>query len=194
MLKIRRPLGRLIFNMGIAIPGKTVFLIETAPRWLGVLLESLDFQCNCLDAVPRYHSGYGLSQWETMLQGYVVSHGLRPWLEWCLCSSRKQQGPSISFSQKYHPAIRYNFTLVWIHNNVCHMIIYDTTQTAFFFFIVYHKSMRRQWMDNCDTNIFSVARQEMWLKLFMIGALLPLTDFSPSQVVEDNLFEATLSD
>ena len=32
MLKIRRPLGRLIFNMGIAIPGKTVFLIETAPK------------------------------------------------------------------------------------------------------------------------------------------------------------------
>ena len=31
MLKIRRHLGRLIFNMGIAIPGKTVFLIETAP-------------------------------------------------------------------------------------------------------------------------------------------------------------------
>ena len=31
MLKIRRPLGRLIFNMGIAIPGKTVFLcIEKA--------------------------------------------------------------------------------------------------------------------------------------------------------------------
>ena len=33
MLKIRRPLGRLIFNMGIAIPGKTVFLIETAPSF-----------------------------------------------------------------------------------------------------------------------------------------------------------------
>ena len=32
MLKIRRPLGRLIFNMGIAIPGKTVFLIETPPQ------------------------------------------------------------------------------------------------------------------------------------------------------------------
>ena len=31
MLKIRRPNDRLIFNMGIAIPGKTVFLIETAP-------------------------------------------------------------------------------------------------------------------------------------------------------------------
>ena len=37
MLKIRRPLGRLIFNMGIAIPGKTVFLIETAP-WLPLLI------------------------------------------------------------------------------------------------------------------------------------------------------------
>ena len=36
MLKIRRPLGRLIFNMGIAIPGKTVFLIETAPGPLSV--------------------------------------------------------------------------------------------------------------------------------------------------------------
>ena len=36
MLKIRRPLGRLIFNMGIAIPGKTVFLIETAP-WLHII-------------------------------------------------------------------------------------------------------------------------------------------------------------
>ena len=33
MLKIRRPLGRLIFNMGIAIPGKTVFLFEKAPRF-----------------------------------------------------------------------------------------------------------------------------------------------------------------
>ena len=38
MLKIRRPLGRLIFNMGIAIPGKTVFLIETAPCYLNMNL------------------------------------------------------------------------------------------------------------------------------------------------------------
>ena len=40
MLKIRRPLGRLIFNMGIAIPGKTVFLIETAP-WFLLLTDEL---------------------------------------------------------------------------------------------------------------------------------------------------------
>ena len=48
MLKIRRPLGRLIFNMGIAIPGKTVFLIETAPWvWFHIVLRLLldDLQC-----------------------------------------------------------------------------------------------------------------------------------------------------
>ena len=41
MLKIRRPLGRLIFNMGIATPGKTVFLIETAPWFSANLVKSL---------------------------------------------------------------------------------------------------------------------------------------------------------
>ena len=41
MLKIRRPLGRLIFNMGIAIPGKTVFLIETASRLLLIIMDHL---------------------------------------------------------------------------------------------------------------------------------------------------------
>ena len=40
MLKIRRPLGRLIFNMGIAIPGKTVFLIETAPSFFSGRIAS----------------------------------------------------------------------------------------------------------------------------------------------------------
>ena len=47
MLKIRRPLGRLIFNMGIAIPGKTVFLIETAP-W-----AILKRNCRHFDKVSR---------------------------------------------------------------------------------------------------------------------------------------------
>ena len=42
MLKIRRPLGRLIFNMGIAIPGKTVFLIETAPCMCNCIICNLD--------------------------------------------------------------------------------------------------------------------------------------------------------
>ena len=47
MLKIRRPLGRLIFNMGIAIPGKTVFLIETAPSmmlFLTIVIALLMFE------------------------------------------------------------------------------------------------------------------------------------------------------
>ena len=51
MLKIRRPLGRLIFNMGIAIPGKTVFLIETAPGYSNA-------QCtpsNILPTLPLYY-------------------------------------------------------------------------------------------------------------------------------------------
>ena len=56
MLKIRRPLGRLIFNMGIAIPGKTVFLIETAPCFSYQLphqvnVNSIDFD-SCW--TPRY--------------------------------------------------------------------------------------------------------------------------------------------
>ena len=53
MLKIRRPLGRLIFNMGIAIPGKTVFLIETAPSELLIKIQLFSFKkciwkCNCV--------------------------------------------------------------------------------------------------------------------------------------------------
>ena len=45
MLKIRRPLGRLIFNMGIAIPGKTVFLIETPPGYLHCTVNLLMLVC-----------------------------------------------------------------------------------------------------------------------------------------------------
>ena len=48
MLKIRRPLGRLIFNMGIATPGKTVFLIETAPRWAFRSRQFEIFGCHIL--------------------------------------------------------------------------------------------------------------------------------------------------
>ena len=42
-----RPLGRLIFNMGIAIPGKTVFLIETAPE-----VRLLPCRRHCLHQCP----------------------------------------------------------------------------------------------------------------------------------------------
>ena len=56
MLKIRRPLGRLIFNMGIATPGKTVFLIETAPclpvHFMIILYE---FILCCISLLRRVH-------------------------------------------------------------------------------------------------------------------------------------------
>ena len=73
MLKIRRPLGRLIVNMGIAIPGKTVFLIETAPR-TGILEASN--LCNMV----IHHST------TTIYDTYLLSMTLRPgesyMLEW----------------------------------------------------------------------------------------------------------------
>ena len=43
MLKIRRPLGRLIFNMGIAIPGKTVFAPPPAEASEIVQQGALDY-------------------------------------------------------------------------------------------------------------------------------------------------------
>ena len=56
MLKIRRPLGRLIFNMGIAIPGKTVFLIETAPCLFDELLNIVvNDLCNFKTIDYRYN-------------------------------------------------------------------------------------------------------------------------------------------
>ena len=61
MLKIRRPLGRLIFNMGIAIPGKTVFLIETAPSiiwmyWWLYQMASVKAWQNGLHVSKGWHS------------------------------------------------------------------------------------------------------------------------------------------
>ena len=56
MLKIRRPLGRLIFNMGIAIPGKTVFLIETAP-WSRCMSTRCPCPCNTPHTLQWRHNG-----------------------------------------------------------------------------------------------------------------------------------------
>ena len=56
MLKIRRPLGRLIFNMGIATPGKTVFLIETAP-WTLITLKQA-WQLDGVDCFNQLIAGF----------------------------------------------------------------------------------------------------------------------------------------
>ena len=60
MLKIRRPLGRLIFNMGIAIPGKTVFLIETAPCWPGAFTPAHQW-LRCWLRTHAFPAVYGLN-------------------------------------------------------------------------------------------------------------------------------------
>ena len=64
MLKIRRPLGRLIFNIGITIPCKTVFLIETAP-WTGGFWH---VHCTTLHELGRLHPRKSLhvaTSWDT---------------------------------------------------------------------------------------------------------------------------------
>ena len=71
MLKIRRPLGRLIFNMGIAIPGKTVFLIETAPRDFGLGLKGMAaFKCWGFLLKAPATTGLIAYEWDTYLLWY----------------------------------------------------------------------------------------------------------------------------
>ena len=56
--------------------------MSITPKALCYYLENLI----CLYAVWRgYHSGYGLSQWETTWQCNVVSHWLCPYSEWSMC-------------------------------------------------------------------------------------------------------------
>ena len=71
MLKIRRPLGHLIFNMGITIPGKTVFLIEMPPR----LSTEFDEVTCCI------HSNYSIQLivWRHNCAGFRLFH------DWVLC-------------------------------------------------------------------------------------------------------------
>ena len=79
MLKIRRPLGRLIFNMGIAIPGKTVFLIETAPWWL--LLDNRVCVYRSQDKGNTYTSIIALHLWGTKKK-FRHNYVLGPSLLW----------------------------------------------------------------------------------------------------------------
>ena len=83
MLKIRRPLGRLIFNMGIAIPGKTVFLIETAP-W-----APSQYPKRRLIVRSREFS----KPWDLYLElsdGSEIWQALRQLCYWCACHISKR--------------------------------------------------------------------------------------------------------
>ena len=67
MLKIRRPLGRLIFNMGIAIPGKTVFLIETAPWLLYTYIKRIQIEVRRSRTVEAIYLLFGCQDWIMLL-------------------------------------------------------------------------------------------------------------------------------
>ena len=62
MLKIRRPNGRLIFNMGIPIPGKDGLYIETGPCccWLG----SLQRQTISINDIDYVEWGFSCIPWK----------------------------------------------------------------------------------------------------------------------------------
>ena len=76
MLKIRRPLGRLIFNMGIAIPGKTVFLIETAPRSSGLSLQGYSYNSHCTVTIPHECIFYELVMSNASPGGKELEYGV----------------------------------------------------------------------------------------------------------------------
>ena len=100
MLKIRRPLGRLIFNMGIAIPGKTVFLIETAP-WCGTAATLLinPLHTNFSEGTKTYIyilCHFSTLTWHSLLKSFLKEYKDLPILHgqyhecWCSVDSRSQ--------------------------------------------------------------------------------------------------------
>ena len=78
MLKIRRPTGRLIFNMGIPIPGKTVFLIETGP-WNQDTL-SLAYTISKINLACLRWTKY----FDSVNQKYALWFTTRPSISYCV--------------------------------------------------------------------------------------------------------------
>ena len=93
MLKIRRPLGRLIFNMGIAIPGKTVFLIETAPSILFTVTSELMKGSSEITVSAMHNLFLVMATMQNGYNGYRVSYfcNLHSWQTelWILEEPRK---------------------------------------------------------------------------------------------------------
>ena len=120
MLKIRRPLGRLIFNMGIAIPGKTVFLIETAP-WS--LVRGI------------YRSLTGPHNWGPVMQSFdiffLVSLDNLCWTNsWVVGDLRHHDSCDVTvtfFFISIHDMLTIFIDLFWL--NSC--VVYDLIQCHF---------------------------------------------------------------
>ena len=118
MLKIRRPLGRLIFNMGIAIPGKTVFLIETAPWSKGITpLFYFRFSASKLEPRPWFNiTGIILYMHPANeRQCYIVMLSLIGW-------AHTQSDPCIKMSSyQYRKSHCADKTILWpssLHNGI----------------------------------------------------------------------------
>ena len=137
MLKIRRPLGRLIFNMGITIPGKTVFLIETAPwscwyrRQQGRLHKKSIFVI-CSRQCPSGEGSYSLfSHWITVqpllptnqptklhqIQVQSVYWGHNIWNMFNQCTILKKKQPPVSSTRDDKDGIIAIFGFHWYYRS-----------------------------------------------------------------------------
>ena len=95
MLKIRRPLGRLIFNMGIAIPGKTVFLIEMAPRAL--CRAGASSRCTSTSICNMCESEYLIITWVRVQVRVLVDEYEYKYEYWSMIYILYTVGSSFSF-------------------------------------------------------------------------------------------------
>ena len=135
MLKIRRPLGCLIFNMGIAIPGKTVFLIETAPRitrlggfqvsclkdFLNFLIRSLWWYTFHLDMQDTIKFGNSMGSFlKIVLNMCPTPWPIKPVME-CLVISEPHLFAHYAIVFHY-PVLCYIWTC-YIKTSICHMYI-----------------------------------------------------------------------
>ena len=117
MLKIRRPTGRLIFNMGIPIPGKTVFLIETAPS-SSVPQEKVLPKLNIWNTMLlfSYHQTYLSHQHnQDFLQDKGRAMYQYSWQLWLYLfgpyTQDKTQYPCIKYTRTVFPV--YNVCFAW---------------------------------------------------------------------------------
>ena len=121
MLKIRRPSGRLIFNMGIAIPGKTVFLIETAP-WCPILEMSC---CKWFEdqAPVNFIAGcliFNVTKLlDSRLKATVIFWGLNARLQYLLCSLA--QSHRFELLLIYHKLICIHLILISLFALILHL-------------------------------------------------------------------------
>ena len=127
MLKIRRPLGRLIFNMGIAIPGKTVFLIETAP-WspATMVIDSVGLMASCPPLVRISTTcAISVSRYQlNMLTCFVFLHTVQHTNSLC----------AIFFSRNVNMYLQFLSFLHW-HNTGCWNPFLCKTWTYLFYIV-----------------------------------------------------------